>query len=162
MSKGSDERYTPKHVLDVVRKFGGGQIGLDPCASPDNWTKATFTFKKEDDGLAHGWNGYGLVFMNPPYSRGQLRKWCQKAYAEEFRAGVDIVGLIPCDLGTESGQFVAETAAALCFPKGRLTFVRPDGTYDTGAKQPSVLPYWGDRARSFKRVFSQLGVVWAR
>lgn len=157
--RSTDERYTPERVLAAVREFAGGQIGLDPCTTPDNRTLAWAFFDVSTDGLASPWDGStGLVWVNPPYSRGQLRLWLRKC-AREAQLGREIVALIPSDLGSQAGALAASTCDALCFVRGRLAFGSPDGQLSQGAKQPSVLVYWGDRGKAFARKFAILGVV---
>ena len=164
MSEPSDERYTPEHVLEVVRQFG--VISVDPCTTADNRTGAqAWMFLPERNGLDLPWEipMSELAYVNPPYSRGELAKWVRKIV---YESGGDahIVALIPSDLGTDAGQIVAQTADAICFVKGRLKFGTPDGTatLETGAKQPSIMPYWGKETKRFARIFAQLGVVWVR
>ena len=168
MSEPSDERYTPEHVLDVVRQFA--PIGLDPCTTRDNITDAAFYFhlpEGEDTlcGLTRVWfipTGT-CAFINPPYSRGELPKWARKIVLESHTSR-SLIALIPSDLGTEAGQIVAQTADAICFVKGRLTFgtLGEEPKITTGAKQPSIMPYWGADTTRFARIFAQLGVVWVR
>lgn len=156
--KETDERYTPEYVLDVVRAFANGPISLDPCTTPDNRTRALRFFTKEDDGLGRDWGVKidDVVWVNPPYSRGQLRVWvgaCLKAYPAH------VIALLPCDLGSVAGQAVAGTASRICFPKGRIRFISPTDDIKTGAKQPSMLAYWGSAPNAFVLHFSRLGVV---
>lgn len=164
-SKPSDQRFTPEYVLDVVRKFGGGQIDTDPCTTTDNITRATTYWTVDDDGLTSKW--HGVTWVNPPYSRGELAKWMTQCYMRANHARVaesplDVLALIPSDLGSKAGQNVAVTCDALCFVRGRLAFDSPQGVMKCGAKQPSILAYWGDRAARFKRYFDALGTVWVR
>ena len=157
--KPSDER-TPEHVLDVVRAFD--RIALDPCTTDANPAKAIIAYTIADNGLACGWTKWtGVVYVNPPYSRGQLPLWIEKCVRESL-SGSEVIALIPSDLCSKAGALAASTADALCFVRGRLAFGSPAGQLEQGAKQPSVLVYWGDRAKRFERVFSQLGVVWTR
>lgn len=155
----SDERYTPQHVLDVVRRFA--PITLDPCTTVDNPAGAAHYHCLPTNGLTWSFSQHGLNWVNPPYSRGQLPLWVAKC-AEEGAAGSEVIALIPSDLGSKAGQLAASTADALCFVKGRLTFGTPSGQMPQGAKQPSVLVYWGERAKRFANVFRELGVVWRK
>ena len=159
----TDERFTPEHVLEVVRQFA--PIYLDPCTTADNPTRAEHWITAEQDALGDGQGWYRgdrrrFIFVNPPYSRGELVRWMSKCVEESQEA--EIVALIPSDLGTEAGRIVATSCDALCFVHGRLTFRSPAGKPSAGAKQPSVMPYWGEDTKRFERVFSQLGTVWVR
>ena len=160
MSEPSDEHYTPEHVLEVVSAFD--RIALDPCTTDQNPARAIIAYTAADNGLACQWTKWtGVVFCNPPYSRGQLPLWVAKC-AAEASTGSEIIALIPSDLGSKAGALAASTCDALCFVKGRLTFGSPAGQLEQGAKQPSVLVYWGERSKRFQRIFSALGVVWVR
>lgn len=147
----TDERYTPPGVLAVVRAIA--PIALDPCTTADNPTGARWYFTQEQDGLARVWEPRGLVYTNPPYSRGELQRWADKVVREAFRVpDREVVVLTPCDLGTRWAKTLFEHAQAIAFWHGRIAFVRPDGEYDAGAKQPSALWYFGERAARFHRV----------
>lgn len=140
----SDERYTPQGLVDVACAFGGGRIALDPCAPMHNPTGAHRIVCLPANGLEANWSllaSGGLTFVNPPYSRGQLRLWVAKCVRENGEADVESIALIPSDLGSQAGAMAARTADAVCFPKGRLSFLSPEGPIKTGAKQPSVLVY---------------------
>jgi hypothetical protein len=157
----SDERYTPQHVLDVVRKFG--PIACDPCTTADNPTGAAVYFTAKQDGLKEEPWPDGVTWCNPQYSRGQLQKWVACCYMRKsHHLDSHVLALIPSDLGTNAGGFAAATADGLCFVRGRLKFGTPDGQNVTGAKQPSVIVYWGNNSKRFAEVFSELGVVWVR
>lgn len=149
----TDQRYTPESVLAVVRSLG--PIGLDPCAPDTNPVSAWRFYTADDDGLALSWQtGPGsLVYVNPPYSRGELARWSQKAVAA-FLEGSEVLLLTPCDLGTRWASVLFGHAVGLAGWRGRIAFVRPDGTYETGAKQPSVFWYLGARFGAFHASFS--------
>lgn len=164
----TDQRFTPEHVLDVVRRFA--PIGLDPCTVKENPTKAAIAIYLDEAhpnscGLKRNWSSSvsrgQLVYVNPPYSRGELARWVDKIVYES-RWCNDIIALIPSDLGTEAGRLVAQTADAVCFVRSRLKFSTPTGELEQGAKQPSIMPYWGGNKDRFARVFAALGVVWSR
>lgn len=165
-SELSDERYTPEHVLDVVRTFAAGPIALDPCTAPYNQTRALahcHVDGTEADWakLTRGLREYRVVWCNPPFSNGNLKRWTAKC-ADEARAEprLDIVTLLPSDFGTVAGQRTLETCDAVCFVRGRIAFLGPDERpLPGGAKTATVLAYWGERAKTFKKVFSSLGQV---
>jgi phage N-6-adenine-methyltransferase len=125
--KGSEEWPTPQWFVDeLAREFG--PFELDPCATDTN-RKAPKHFTKADDGLAQTWAPL-RVFMNPPYGRGIIEKWCEKA-AMEARRGALVVGLIPARTDTRwFHRWVVEEGAEVRFVKGRLTF--------EGSPQPAM------------------------
>lgn len=150
----SDERYTPQGVLDVVRAVA--PIGLDPCTTKDNPTGAKRWFTAEDNGLGKAWFGEQpeLAFVNPPYSRGQLLLWALQVLEQVHQArGHEAIVLTPCDLGTKWAQALFEGCTAFAGWRGRIEFLTPDGSFDAGAKQPSLFWYFGERAERFARVF---------
>jgi len=69
---GSNDWNTPEYLLEYVRQFFGGTIGLDPCSNASSTVGAVtnFTFP-EEDGLTQPWRSGGVrgtnVFVNPPY-----------------------------------------------------------------------------------------------
>lgn len=157
----TDERYTPESVLLVVRAVG--RIGLDPCTTRDNRTGARVFFTAREDGLAKRWAGVcregELAFVNSPYSRGMLVQWARKVIDSWQQHSTEAIMLTPCDLGTKWATMLTANAHALAGWRGRIPFVKPDGSYDTGAKQPSNFWYFGERAARFERVFSPLANV---
>lgn len=64
---GNDNWCTPEVVLERVRRIA--PIGLDPCTTVDNPVGAWRYYTPFEDGLASPWDGFGLVFVNPPYSQ---------------------------------------------------------------------------------------------
>jgi|SRR5687768_15349671 len=158
----TNERYTPPDVLDVVRLLG--PIAYDPCTPSHNPCGALRFTSPPSDGLQVSWLGLsrrGLIFVNPPYSRGQLVQWVRKALREAKR-GCEIVMLLPQDLGTVWGQLLIRNTQGICFWKGRISYIRPDGNYDAGAKQPSLFGYFGPRAWGFHNAFAPHGAVLTR
>lgn len=150
MSKPSDIRFTPKHVLDVVREFD--DIALDPCTTQDNPVGARGFYTEADNGLVEPW--YEFVFWNPPYSRGQLIKWAQRAYSAWSGSEVESIGLVPADTSTEATQFLLSHATAVAFWKKRICFAG-----ESGAKFANALFYFGEREGRFRRVFEPHATV---
>lgn len=74
-SSKTAEWYTPDKVFAEIDLLYG-PFTLDPCATPESARAGKF-YTKDDDGLAHSWDGK-TVFMNPPYGRG-IDKWIEKA-----------------------------------------------------------------------------------
>lgn len=150
----TDERYTPHHVLQVVRDFA--PIALDPCAPMHNPVAAIEFMTAQTDGLARPWGSTadGCVFVNPPYGRGQLQRWADRIVTEAH-AGREIIMLTPCDLGTRwATALFCGGWSALAFWRGRIAFELPAGLYSAGAKQPSCFWYFGRRSKRYMRVFS--------
>jgi len=160
--KQSNERYTPEWILNLVREYGN--IDVDPCTTPCNRTLAAVYYTAGDDGLSRPWLRRtigGVAWVNPPYSRGCLTKWVEACW--ENSQAIPVIALIPSDLGSQAGQLVARTADAICFVRGRIAFLGQDEQpLKQGAKQPSIIPYWGGERDRFAEVFGKVGVVWKR
>lgn len=150
MSKASDIRFTPDHVLDVVREFSS--IALDPCTTSKNPVAADDWYTESDDGLSRPWDS--MSFVNPPYSRGQLLKWSAKASHEWYPRGVESIVLVPADTSTAATQFLLDLAHAVAFWRKRICFAG-----DCGAKFANALFYFGERQGRFKRVFGPHATV---
>lgn len=176
---------TPEKLLDPVRTYFGGQIPFDPATEPSNPTKALAFATKEppldsDDpvvseamrndlfpdwlhnGLEQVWRSHDGVFVNPPYGR-DLKLWCEKISAEAI-SGTPIIALLPAGarFGTRYFQrfiFVPQLNVS-CFVKGRVKFLRPDGSPTTG-QNPYDSVFYGfnvDEQR-FAKLFGHLGSV---
>lgn len=140
---------TPDELLNLVRRVG--PIGLDPCSNAASIVRAAVEWTEADDGLARDWRGYGLVFVNPPYGR-LIAPWTAKLRVEGAR-GVEAIALLPARTDTRWWQEDVATADAICFWRGRLTFL---GAPDP-APFPSAIAYWGPRPAAFRRAFSGWG-----
>ncbi len=156
MSSAKGDWQTPEVVLDAVREFFGGAIGLDPCTAGDNPTRAVRFFALPQDGLAASWEGFGSIYCNPPYGRG-IKPWvdaCAQAGSHS-----EVIALLPARPDTVWFQpCFPPRSSAICFWKGRLTF---KGAPDP-APFPSVIVYWSPRpalVKLFRGQFDCYGTV---
>lgn len=150
MSVDSDQRFTPQHVLDVVREFD--TISCDPCTTPDNPVRAICHYTEADNGLEQPW--HSLTFWNCPYSRGQPLKWAERANGAWRGSEVESIGLVISDTSTAAVRYLLATANAIAFWNRRICF-----TGDAGAKFANLFAYYGERQGRFKRVFSPHATV---
>ena len=169
---GRDDWRTPAEVLDRVRELA--PIGLDPCTAYDNptgaaiwavapgaWPDRAMPLSARIDGLKLFWAANcprgSLVYCNPPYSRGELAAWAGKCRHESGQ-GAEVIALLPVDTSTQwwHDSCVPSLADAVCFWRGRLTFVGAPGP----ASFPSALIYWGSRPNRFADVFVRVGAIW--
>ena len=131
----SDDWYTPKWIIDTL-----GPFDCDPCAPPIEvrpYQIAPIAYTKQDDGLAHEWQG--TVWMNPPYSRVLLRQFCEKMAAY----GNGIALLVNRQDNLLWQEVIFPSAKSMIFMRHRVKFIRPDGT--TGSPFfGSCLVAWGD------------------
>lgn len=176
----NQDHNTPEWVLDLVRLVG--PIMLDPCSNP--WSlvnaPAELSAHRGEDGLqaawseivgdveASGWHGgisfdlraadllEPLVFVNPPFAKGQVLRWATKAAMEATR-GVSTILLSPADSSTRWHREVRnDLANARCDLGKRISFV---GAADQGAKQPSALWYFGPRPFWFADRLQHAGAI---
>lgn len=103
-----------------------GPFDLDVCATAEN-AKCDRFFTRADDGLSRSWVDYDAAWMNPPYGRGELRRWLTKAAMEVSRSrGLTVTCLVPAR--TESiwwRDCVVGRASKILFIVGRVSFVGP-------------------------------------
>ena len=154
MSSGSGDWNTPEPVLKLVRRID--KIRLDPCSNGGSIVGAAVEWSVEVNGLAQPWTSRrkGLVYVNPPYGRA-VGDWIEKI-RHEASAGVEVVALLPARTDAKWWhQHVFQTAAAVCFWKGRLSFLGAPSS----APFPSAVAYWGKRSTLFHTVFMQAGKV---
>jgi hypothetical protein len=125
----SDDWHTPPDLLEAI----GLEYDLDPCA-PVDWRRqqqrgtyhvpARNHYTAEDNGLAHPWGMFGLVFVNPPFG-GRLAHlpWLEKFIQHDQ-------GVLVCRAYTSAAwwhDFIPR-ADGILFPRGKTKFQRPDGS----------------------------------
>lgn len=130
----TNEWYTPKYIIDSLGKFD-----LDPCApSVPLFKTAEVMYNEFDDGLAQIWEG--RVWLNPPYSRPLINKFMWRM--TEHNRGT---ALIFSRTDTELFQTeVFGKASAVKFLKGRIKFLKPDGSESGCPGCGSVLIAYGE------------------
>jgi phage N-6-adenine-methyltransferase len=150
-----EDHCTPTWILELVRAYA--PIGLDPCSNPWSEVKADTEWSRhnDEDGLARSWNDHGLVYVNPPYSRGQIMPWVEKASAASKTSGVETIMLLPATPDTQWFERAFYSMSGLVFLNKRVSFL---GAYPAGAKQPSTMFYWGHDVARFFRVLKSHGI----
>lgn len=116
---------TPDHIIEELNSKYGELF--DPC--PNN---------PMFDGLSLEWPKDKVIYVNPPYSRGQISKWVKKAH-DEFLKGCSIIMLIPSYTDTVYFHQFIYGIAEISFIKGRLKFKG----YENSSSFPSMFVYWG-------------------
>lgn len=108
---------TPDHIFKpLMEEF---KFTLDPCCVPET-AKCSRFFTPETNGLHQDWGGHN-VFVNPPYSRGNIDLWVKKCYEESALALV--VGLLPVSTSSTWFHDWVYGKAELRFYKVRIKFV---------------------------------------
>lgn len=155
---GENEWYTPEEHLDLARQVLG-PIDLDPASSEQaNMTvRAGQFYPIHDDGLTKHWAG--KVWLNPPYAQPAISHFADKMVAEWQRG--DVTGAIVLTHNyTDTAWFqkLAHAAAAICFTRGRVRFVSPDGDL-AAPTQGQAFFYFGHDVARFAEVFAATGFV---
>lgn len=112
-SGASAEWWTPRHIFEALDLA----FDLDPCGPVGGvpWIPAERTFAIEDDGLAQEWAG--RVWLNPPYGR-ETPAWIDRLIDHG-----DGIALVFARVDAAWGQRALYAADAVCFIRGRLSFV---------------------------------------
>lgn len=155
---GTCEWYTPPAVIDAVLDVLD-EIDLDPASSriANEIVGAKKFFTRDDDGLKQDW--FGNVFLNPPCSKGLIDKFIDKLRAEIIVGHIkEAVVLVNAATDTRWYERAIEPAKGICFTRGKIKFIKPDGSF---ANQPTcgqVFLYYGRRCDKFFDVFQSFGV----
>ncbi|MBA2412267.1 MAG: hypothetical protein H0V63_05510 [Burkholderiaceae bacterium] len=158
---GENEWYTPQKYIDLAREVLG-EIDLDPASSTAAQTAvaARAFFSEHDDGLSRPWGG--RVWLNPPYSQPHVAKFIRKL-VQELVAGHVTHAILLTHNYTDTTWFhdAAAHCAAICFTRGRVRFVSPDGE-EASPTQGQAFFYFGSGVDRFAEVFGPLGFVLSR
>jgi len=153
---------TPPWLFEVVERLAGGKIDLDPCSDEHNPLGVAVFYTAKEDGLAMPWclkgppgtsvvrsvmdptsafplgSGPMRVYINPPYK--QVTAWIEKAI-REVEANEDLVVyfLVPAFTDQPWYEKALEWATEEWSVKGRVKFLRPDGSPATSPRFPSTL-----------------------
>jgi len=156
-NSGENEWYTPPEYIEAARAAMGG-IDLDPATSEkaQETVKAKKFYTAEDDGLSKVWKG--KVWLNPPYAKDLIGKFCDKL-AEGVDAGKVTAAILLVNNATDTAWFhrVASKASAVCFIKGRIAFHDSNGEPKNKPLQGQMAMYFGSEPQLFSKEFSELG-----
>lgn len=130
----TDEWYTPPWLFDAL-----GVVFDTDAASPGRlvvpWVPAINHITR--DSLRATWEG--SVWLNPPYGkRNSIRPWLEKMYRHS-----NGIALVPNRTGAGWWQDSAEEADALLFVRGKIRFLRPDGSEGASPGYGNVLMAYG-------------------
>lgn len=128
----TDEWYTPPEIIQALGKFD-----LDPCALSHDFYTAKQCYTKKDDGIKQEWDG--RVWLNPPYNRKDIVPFIRRM-AEHGNGIALVFNRMDIALWHET---IFPSATAILILRGRVKFMRPDGTQGDAAGCGSVLVAWG-------------------
>ena len=159
IGSGENEWHTPPEYLALARDVLGG-IDLDPASSAaaQRTVGARRFFTKEDDALTRPW--HGRLFLNPPYERSHGSVVFVTKLLAELKAGHVTAAILLTHNHTDTKWFqdAAAYAAAICFPRGRIRFVSPQGELANPTWGQACF-YFGDATEKFVAKFGALGIV---
>ena len=160
LGTGENEWYTPDDYLQAAREVMGGAIALDPASSEiaNQRVQADRFFSASDNGLGRPWKAETL-WMNPPYSQPAIRLFSEKL-AEEWQAGNlgQAIALTHNYTDTKWFHTLASACDAICFTRGRIKFVSPEGK-EAAPTQGQAFFYFGANVEQFQRSFSAFGLA---
>lgn len=137
-SADKDEHYTPRKIFWGLNCV----FDLDPCSpGADHWVPAKHVYTEEHDGLLHKW--FGMVWLNNPWT-GRLT---QVPWLEKFIEHGNGIGI--CAAYTSSDWFqryIFGQMDMVCFPTGRIAFLRPGEIRGSGAGLECAMYAKGRRA----------------
>jgi site-specific DNA-methyltransferase (adenine-specific) len=140
-----DEWGTPQWLFDLLNQEF--HFSLDAAADGTNY-KCKGYCDPLGDSLKIDWTYHscgGSVYLNPPYSAGNIDKFMQKAYEESLKGAV-VVCLVPCATDTRWWHNYAMKAQEIRFIKGRVRFVG----YDEDGNQVKNSPTFPSCVAIFK------------
>lgn len=155
---GKNEWYTPQKYVESARRVMGG-IDLDPATSAiaQERVKAGAIFTIDDNGLEQEW--HGRVWLNPPYAQPAIQQFMEKIAGEVGCGRVDqAIVLTHNYTDTRWFHIGASSATAICFTRGRIGFLSPEGK-KAAPTQGQAFFYYGDNPAAFSAEFSQYGFV---
>ena len=156
---GDNEWFTPAWYVEAARAVMGG-IDLDPATHPlaQKTIQAARFCTAEDDGLSMEWSG--RVWLNPPYAQPLMADFVRKLVAEyAARRVMQAIMLTNNSTDTEWFHQANAQAALLCFTRGRIRFVDPDGGQCEAPLQGQAFFYFGGELMRFREVFGAFGFI---
>jgi ParB family chromosome partitioning protein len=157
-NSGEAEWYTPPEIVQAVRAVLG-TIDLDPASTPEAnaVVGAERIYTAADNGLVQPWAG--RVYLNPPYRSSLIEPFIARLRCC-YEAGEVSAAIVLVNNATETEWFaeLAAITSAVCFPKGRVRYWRPDGA-GPGALQGQAIAYVGKDTARFMAEFRSLGWV---
>lgn len=158
-NSGNAEWYTPPRFVEAARNVMGS-IDTDPASSEfaNRLVGATEYFDARRDGREQRWSGN--VWMNPPYGQPLCADFCE-AVVQKYGMGEIAQACVLVNNGTETAWFqhMLHAATAVCFPKGRISFLDSAGKASLQPLQGQAVFYFGPNSDAFASTFGQFGAV---
>lgn len=119
--------------LELVSRLSDCGFDLDPCGHEGHIT-ARNIYHPPQDGLKLPW--HGKVYLNPPYSEAE--KWVEKLIEHGYG-----VALLFARTDNKYFQRMIRACDSIQFIKGRISFIKPDGTKKSNAGAASIAFFFG-------------------
>lgn len=132
-----DEWGTPNQIFDKLNKEFC--FTLDAAANEKN-AKCKVYFDKQTDALQMDWCEHargGNIWLNPPYSKGNVERFMQKAYEESEKSIGAVVCLVPVDFSTNWWHDYVMQSAEVRAIKTRVKFIGYDDTGELIKNSPT-------------------------
>lgn len=158
-SQGTQEWYTPPHIIDLVRE-ALGSIQLDPasCEVANSIVRADhyFTYSDTENGLFKDWIA-DTLFLNPPFDATPV--WLAKL-TKAYDAGAVKQAIMLVNSAPGYRWFEAMWRKhTVCMLRERLRFIASDSYFYGSAKKGQTLIYFGADDTKFAHVFKPLGRI---
>lgn len=154
-SSKSDTWNTPRVFYNNLNKIFS--FTLDPCATKTS-AKCDKYYTKEDNGLTKDWSGE-TVFVNPPYTRGAIKKWVEKCYLESRKENTRVVCLIPSRTDTKYWHRYCMKAEEIYLVQGRLKFENELNTTNSAPFPSAVVVFGATDTRPKIKAITQSGIL---
>jgi len=108
--------------------------------------------------LKHPW--FGRIWLNPSYTTGLVEQFAARLL--EFLASGEVTEaccLFNNSTDTSWFQSLGRSAVAICFPKGRKNFWRPEQISFGSPLQGQSIIYFGPNRQKFVVEFARIGLV---
>lgn len=160
-NSGNNEWYTPADYIEAART-AMGSIDTDPASSviANERVQASTFFTIDDDGLCQKWQGN--IWMNPPYAQPLISQFAE-ALVSKWASGEIKAACVLVNNATDTGWFkgMAEASSAICFTKGRVRFIDPQGKPSGSPLQGQAILYFGSDPKGFADQFCRFGYVYS-
>lgn len=134
---------TPPSIFEPLRRAFDLQV--DMAATKEDALLPDFVGPDIDSLKLDTWGGV-RAWCNPPWGKKvkpSLQVWCRKFRVEASEHGSLVVALLPGRIDTRWFQDDVLGWARVLVPKGRVTFLRPDGTpHPSPAPFPIAICIW--------------------
>lgn len=155
---GSDEWYTPRHIIEAARSVLGG-IDLDPasCATAQEIVQAGRYYTKEIDGLSQPW--YGRVWLNPPYSMPLIAHFTGRLWRAYENSEIERAILLVNNQTDTAWCHDLLIRYPVLVTRQRIKFFKPARMAESAPRQGQLVFYLGPDPARFARIFSAYGTI---